>query len=124
MIRRNPEKNFEALWRTFNNRYPFFRLRHVDWKKQYDIYRPKIGKDTGNKKLFQIFCRMLAPLNDGHVELEAKLGRKNRRFTPERKPRFWREFTSRQIKQLLDTTEKTLVANGFGRPDETQAWML
>jgi carboxyl-terminal processing protease len=30
----------------------------------------------------------------------------------------------REIKQLLKTTEKTLVANDFGRPTETQAWML
>ena len=126
MVIRNPEKNFEELWKTFHNRYPFFELRNVDWKKQYDTYRPKVTRETSNGELFEIFCQMLAPLNDGHVELIAKAtsDRKRRYFTPEKKPRFWREFTSREIKQLFKTTEKTLVANGFGQPTETQAWML
>ncbi len=126
MIVRNPEKNFEQLWKTFHNRYPFFKLRNVDWKKQYDSYRLKVTRETSDDGLFDIFRQMLAPLNDGHVELIAKAsgGRKTRYFTPEKKPRFWQEFTTRQIKQLFKTTEKTLVANGFGQPTETQAWML
>ena len=45
-------------------------------------------------------------------------------FTSEKKPRFRQEFTDREVKQLFKTTEKTLVANGFGPPRETQAWML
>jgi carboxyl-terminal processing protease len=124
MIIRNPEKNFEELWKTFHNRYPFFELRNVDWKKQYDTYRPRVTKETSDDELFDIFCQMLAPLNDGHVELIAKASGDKRYFNPEKKPRFWQEFTSREIKQLFKTTEKTLVANGFGRPKETQAWML
>ena len=126
MIIRNPEKNFEELWKTFHNRYPFFELRNVDWKRQYDTYRPKVTKKTSDDELFDIFCQMLAPLHDGHVELIAKASgdRKKRYFNPEKKPRFWQEFTSREIKQLFKTTEKTLVANGFGRPEETEAWML
>jgi C-terminal processing protease CtpA/Prc len=126
MIIRNPEKNFEELWKTFHNRYPFFELRNVDWKKQYDTYRPKVTRQTSDNKLFDIFCQMLAPLHDGHVELIVKASgdRKERYFNPEKKPRFWQEFTGREIKQLFKTTEKTLVANRFGRPTETQAWML
>ena len=126
MVIRNPEKNFEELWKTFHNRYPFFELRNVDWKKQYDIYRPKVTRETSNDELFDIFCQMLTPLNDGHVELIAKASgdRKKRYFTPEKKPRFWQEFTSREIMQLFKTTERTLVANGFGQATESQAWML
>jgi carboxyl-terminal processing protease len=126
MIIRNPEKNFEKLWKTFHYRYPFFELRNVDWKKQYVSYRPQVTRRSSNDELFDIFCHMLAPLHDGHVELVVKASghRKKRYFNPEKKPRFWQEFTSGEIKQLLKTTEKTLVANGFGRPTETQAWML
>ncbi len=122
----DPEKNFEKLWKTFYNRYPFFELRNVDWKKQYETFRPEVTAKTSDVELFEIFCQMLKPLNDGHVELEAKLSgdRKKRFFTPEEKPRFYREFTNRQIKQLFKTTEKTLVANGFGQPRQTKAWML
>jgi carboxyl-terminal processing protease len=122
----DPEKNFESLWNTFHNRYPFFQLRHVDWKKQYDTYRPKVTKKTSDDDLFDIFCQMLDPLNDGHIELKTKGGghQKTRYFNPEKKPRFYREFTRRDIKQLFKTTEKTLVGHGFGKPGETKAWML
>jgi carboxyl-terminal processing protease len=111
MIIRDPERNFEFLWETFHNRYPFFELWHVDWKKQYETYRPKITNKTSERELFDIFCRMLRPLNDGHVELKAKLSgdRKARYFRPEEKPRFHQEFTKRERKQLLNTPEKTLV---------------
>jgi Peptidase family S41/Tricorn protease C1 domain len=126
MIIRNPEKNFEELWKTFYNRYPFFELRNVDWKKQYDTYRLKVTRETSDDELFDILSQMLTPLHDGHVELIAKArgNRKKRYFNPEKKPRFWREFTGRAIKQLFKITEKTLVANGFRRPTETPAWML
>jgi carboxyl-terminal processing protease len=126
MIIRDPEMNFEELWETFHNRYPFFELRNVDWKKQHDTYRPKVTKQTSDDELFDIFCQMLHPLDDGHVELEAKASgdQKKRYFNPESKPRFWQEFTKQEIKQLFKTTENTLVANGFGQPAETEAWML
>ncbi len=124
MSKHDPEKNFEVLWKTFNKRYPFFKLRNVDWNKQYQVYRPKVTSKTSDDELFNIVCQMLDPLNDGHVELEAKLRGKKRYFNPEKKPRFWQEFTKREIKQLFKTTEKTLVRNGFGRPKENQAWML
>jgi hypothetical protein len=84
---RDPEKNFESLWKTFYNRYPFFKLRNVDWKKQYKTYRPKVTYKTSDDELFNIFCQMLDPLDDGHVELQAKAieDQKIRYFSPEKK---------------------------------------
>ena len=122
-----PEKNFEELWRTFHHRYPFFELRGVDWIKQYEKFRPAVTSKTSEDELFSILCQMLDPLNDGHVELvvPAKKNRKKRRFNPEPKPRFWREFASRsEIKKLFKTTEKSLADNGFCRIGKTEAWML
>lgn len=124
MINRDPETNFEELWTTFHNRYPFFKLRNVDWQEQYALYRPKVTRTTRESELFNIFCQMLLPLNDGHVELEAKIDGKKRFFVAEQKPRFWQEFTEREIDQLFKTTESTLVANDFGKLAKTQAWML
>ena len=54
MALRDPERNFEALWLTFRNRYPFFALRGVDWTKQYQTYRPKVTKKTTDDELFQM----------------------------------------------------------------------
>jgi carboxyl-terminal processing protease len=126
MIIGDAERNFEELWQTFHNRYPFFRLRHVDWKKQYEIYRPKVTSTTSDDELFDIFCQMLDPLDDGHVELKvpATGDRKPRYFTPEKTSRFQREFPNGQIIEFFKTTARTLVANGFGPPQETKAWML
>lgn len=126
MADRDPEKNFEALWETFDRRYPFFELRNVDWRKQYDIYRPKVTSATSDDELFDILCRMLDPLNDGHVELEikAKGDRSKRFFTAEKETRFGRELTKRGVKQLFETTEKTLVAHGFGKVEKTGVWIL
>jgi carboxyl-terminal processing protease len=124
MTIRDPETNFEQLWKTFHRRYPFFALRNVDWKLQYETYRPKVTRETSDDELFDIFSQMLAPLNDGHVDLTAKVGWAKRYFNPEPKPQFRQQFTNRGITQLFKTTDKTLVANGFGRPKETRAWIL
>jgi carboxyl-terminal processing protease len=126
MTLRDPEKNFETFWLTFRNRYPFFALRGVDWTRQYHTYRPKVTKRTTDDGLFQIFCRMLAPLNDGHVQLTVPAAgkRKKRYFCPEKKPRFWQEFTKKQIAQLFKVAEKTLIDDGFGPLRKTRAWML
>ena len=121
----NPEKVFDELWETFHRRYPFFQLRGVDWQQQRDKYRPMVTAEKSDDQLFDILCQMLDPLDDGHVELKAKLGKKGKRnFTAEKKPRFYQEFTDPQIKALFATTEKTLLANGFGSLGETAAWML
>jgi hypothetical protein len=126
MAARDPEKNFETLWKTFNERYPFFALRNVDWKKQYDTYRPRVTASTSDDELFDIISAMLDPLNDGHVEVNARGGKggRKRNFTAEKETRFGREFPGNQVDALFRTTAKTLKDNGFGRPEETRAWML
>jgi len=126
MAIRDPEKTFEELWRTFRDRYPFFALRGVDWNRQYETYRPMVTTQTGDDELFRLLCRMLEPLNDGHVSLTVPASGKQKElsFSPENPPRFWQTFSDQQIEALFKTTAKTLVASGFGPPAETEAWML
>jgi C-terminal processing protease CtpA/Prc len=121
---RDPETCFEELWRTFRDRYPFFELRNVDWGKQYETFRPRVTSATSDAELFEILSQMLAPLNDGHVELEGRVDGKRRFFTAEEKPKFYQELSKEEIKQLFTTTERTLVANGFSPLETTEAWML
>jgi len=124
MAARDPEETFEVLWKVFNDRYPFFHLWDVNWRARYDLFRPKVTSHTSDDALFEILCQLISPLKDGHIELRATIQGKLRHFNPEQPPRFWREFTKPEIKQLFKTTEKTLVANGFTNPKETSAWML
>ena len=77
-----PEKSFEALWQMFHDRYAFFELRGVDWKKQYETYRPRVSERTTDDELFKILCDMLTPLQDGHVTLK----RKGKNFARNRPP--------------------------------------
>jgi peptidase S41-like protein/tricorn protease-like protein len=126
MVVRDPQRIFEELWRTFRDRYPFFALRGVDWNRQYETYRPMVTTRTTDDELFRLLCRMLEPLNDGHVSLTVPASgeRKALSFIPETPPRFWQVFSDQQIEALFKTTGKTLVAKGFGPPAETKAWML
>jgi len=111
-----PEKNFEALWGTFNKRYAFFKERKVDWQEQYKKFRPQVDADTTDKELFKTMCDMLAPLKDGHVNLKAKrLGKPE--YNPEELPRFTKEFGTRKLERQYETmVVETLAANGFDKP--------
>jgi carboxyl-terminal processing protease len=111
-----PEKNFEALWGTFNKRYAFFKERKVDWQAQYKKFRPMVDAKTTDKELFKIMCDMLAPLKDGHVYLKARrLGLPE--YCPEELPRFLKEFNTRKLeRQYAAMVKKTLRANGFNEP--------
>ena len=116
-----PETNFEALWKTFHERYAFFKLRGVDWQKQYKTYRPKVTKNTTDEELFKVLCEMLKPLKDGHVNLKAKgLGpKKKKTFNPEDTPRFFKEFNTGKLeKQFGSMVFRTLKDNGFGEQKE------
>ena len=115
---KGPEANFEELWQTFHKRYAFFELRGVDWKKQYETFRPKVTKTTTDKELFGIVCEMLAPLKDGHVNLKARGGHKGK-YNPEEEPQFYREFPSEQlVQELFQLTNKNLRGNGFGKVED------
>lgn len=67
----NPEAIFENLWTTFNEEYAPFEERHVDWKAEYNTYRPMVNSTTTDAELFSIVSQMLAKLDDGHVSLTA-----------------------------------------------------
>ena len=115
---KDPEANFEELWQTFHKRYAFFELRGVDWKKQYETFRPKVTKTTTDKELFAIICEMLAPLKDGHVNLKARGGHKGK-YNPEEEPQFYREFSSEQlVQELFQLTNKNLRGNGFDKVED------
>ncbi len=64
-----PEKNFEFFWSTFNKHYPSFKIRKVDWQKQYEKYRPLVTKSTTDDELFSILNEMVTPLRDGHIAI-------------------------------------------------------
>jgi len=66
-----PELNFELLWEAFNENYPSFEQRNINWDSIYNLYRPQVSQTTNSKELFRLMSTMLDHLNDKHVSLWA-----------------------------------------------------
>ena len=77
-------KNFDIFWATFNENYPFFTLRGIDWAAQYETYRPQVSSSTNEQSLFQILSNMVAPLDDSHVSIISPFGLFNAGASEER----------------------------------------
>ncbi|MET9296432.1 S41 family peptidase [Streptomyces sp. NPDC003077] len=58
---------FDVFWQTFEENYPFFAAKGIDWHAVRDRYRPKVRAGVSDEELFAVFRDMVAPLNDAHV---------------------------------------------------------
>ena len=67
---KDPRTAFDVFWQSFEENYPFFAAKGVDWHAVRDRYRPKIHKDTTRAELFDVFSRMVGPLHDAHVAVQ------------------------------------------------------
>jgi len=67
----DPIRNFEHLWKTFDENYGIFLPKRVDWNLLYKVYRPKVTAETTDDELFDIMASMLGHLNDNHVRLRS-----------------------------------------------------
>lgn len=68
-----PVGNFEALWRTIDERYCFLDYKAQNgcfpWDEVYAKYRSRVHDGMTSSQLFEVLCDMLAELKDGHVNL-------------------------------------------------------
>ncbi|GGS21366.1 peptidase [Streptomyces aureoverticillatus] len=62
-----PVAAFDVFWQSFEENYPFFAAKGVDWHAVRDRYRPKVHADTTREELFALFSEMVDPLEDAHV---------------------------------------------------------
>jgi carboxyl-terminal processing protease len=65
----DPVINFEVLWNIFQEEYPFFDVRKIDWQAQYDQFRTKVKTDMSDDELFGVMSDLLSPIQDAHVAL-------------------------------------------------------
>ncbi|MEU9412783.1 S41 family peptidase [Streptomyces sp. NPDC048281] len=63
----DPRAAFDVFWQSFEENYPFFAAKGIDWHAVRDRYRPLVHQDTTRARLFDIFSRMITPLHDAHV---------------------------------------------------------
>nr|WP_189268849.1 S41 family peptidase [Streptomyces fuscichromogenes] len=63
----DPRTSFDVFWQSFEENYPFFAVKGIDWHAVRDHYRPLVHKNTTRAQLFDTFSRMITPLHDAHV---------------------------------------------------------
>lgn len=67
--------NFEALWRTLDERYCFFAEKAdaygLDWEEVYRRYGERVDERMTSYQLFDVMAGMVRELRDGHVNLSA-----------------------------------------------------
>ena len=65
----NPEEIFETLWQDFDEHYPLFGVRNVNWDSLYTVYRPMVTKDISQDSLWGVCTSMMSHFNDRHTSI-------------------------------------------------------
>ncbi|OKK24184.1 protease [Streptomyces sp. CB02488] len=63
----DPVTTFDVFWQSFEENYPFFDAKGIDWHAVRETYRPKVHATTERDELFALFSEMVKPLYDAHV---------------------------------------------------------
>lgn len=58
---------FDTLWTRFQDVYPSFAYKQIDWRAQRTRYRPRAERARTQDELVAVLLEMLAPLRDLHV---------------------------------------------------------
>lgn len=74
--------NFDAFVAYFAHNYAFFDLYGVDWSARVAAARAKVRPDMTDTALFKLMAGLMAPLRDGHLELDGSDGRQRLTFEP------------------------------------------
>lgn len=65
--------NFDAFAAIFADHYAFHDVYGVNWDQQMGAARAKLTNATTDQELLDLFAQMVAPLNDGHLSIDAKI---------------------------------------------------
>ncbi len=65
----DPTQDYQIFWDTFNEYYPSFDRRGLDWAATDTAFSGQIGADTTDGQLFGMFNAMIQPLQDSHIEV-------------------------------------------------------
>ncbi|MFE4874922.1 S41 family peptidase [Streptomyces sp. NPDC056682] len=62
---------FDVFWETFEENYPFFDAKKIDWQAVRDRYRPRVHDGMPDAELFALLRELVVPLYDAHVTVDA-----------------------------------------------------
>ena len=66
----DPTTTFDVFWETYREHYPFFHLKHVDWRATRDLFRPRVVH-ASPRELFDVLRLMIEQLHDHHTYIDA-----------------------------------------------------
>ena len=110
---------FDSLWRAFDQTYPSFEYKGVDWKAQGLLYRQRAQQARSQAELIAIASEMLAPLHDLHVWFIDPRGQMIPTFRPEHVTNFDGDRWQRALKdaglvrKVGDIAEGTVGGYGY-----------
>ncbi|MFG3283235.1 S41 family peptidase [Streptomyces sp. NPDC048111] len=67
---KGPIAAFDVFWQSFEENYPFFAAKGIDWHAVRDQYRPRVHEKTTKDELYAVLCAMVRPLYDSHVAVQ------------------------------------------------------
>ncbi|TAE31621.1 MAG: hypothetical protein EAZ91_07230 [Cytophagales bacterium] len=108
----DPLRNFEEFWRLFDRYYAHFETRGVDWKQQYQQFRPKVTSLTTDEELLAIFNDMVAPLKDGHVVISPT----GDLPASAKYSRFYEEFPTKELQRQFHAVSLAMLQKQGFRP--------
>ena len=81
---------FDTLWTRFDDVYPSFAFKGVDWRAQRTAYRARAQRARSQDELIALLVEMLTPLRDLHVWLVDPRGQVVPTFRPVARANFER----------------------------------
>lgn len=69
VVENTPEAVFDVFWTTFEEHYPFFEMKGVDWVAVRDQIRPLVTETTDPEQLFDLLADAIRPLQDAHTSI-------------------------------------------------------
>jgi hypothetical protein len=65
---------FDQFWTTFDENYPFFAAKGIDWDQARATYRPRVTAGMSEDALHAVLSAMIRPLGDAHTAVRAPSG--------------------------------------------------
>jgi hypothetical protein len=66
---KNPQANFEYLWKQCSEKYSYFDVKGIDWDAVHDEYAAQIHDGMSEDELFSVLGAMMNELRDDHSNL-------------------------------------------------------
>ncbi|WP_436517054.1 S41 family peptidase [Ekhidna sp. To15] len=109
------QETFNELWTLLDERYSLFEARDIDWQAVKAKYEPQLSDIDTDQELFDLCCRMISELNDGHTSLiDTEADERCNSYTLSNTPAILAAFESKEA--FWEVSDATLLANGFNKP--------